>query len=60
MCGDRRLIKFYAVPMGAYFKPRRQTKTREVILREYADDILEISRGVLPAETLSLRELNSV
>jgi hypothetical protein len=43
-------IKFYAVPLGACFKPRRQTQTRETILREYATDVLEIFRGVLPTK----------
>src|SRR5438445_4218501 len=28
--------KLYLVPLGAYFKPRRQTKSRETILHEYA------------------------
>src|SRR5213083_530697 len=43
-------IKFYMVPLGAYFKPRRQTQTRETILREYATDALEIFQKVLPAK----------
>ncbi len=38
------MIKFYMVPLGAYFKPRRQTQTREPILREYTTDALEIFR----------------
>ncbi len=42
-----RMIKFYMVPLGAYLKPRRQTQTRETILREYAMDALEIFRKVL-------------
>jgi hypothetical protein len=42
-------VTFYAVPLGAYFKPRRQTKNRETILREYALDVLEAFRNVLPA-----------
>ena len=42
-------IRFYLVPLGAYFKPRRQTKSRETILREYAMDALEIFQKVLPA-----------
>lgn len=46
-------IKFYVVPLGAYFKPRRQTQTRETILREYAMDVLEIYRTVLPARIIS-------
>lgn len=46
-------IKFYAVPLGAYFKPRRQTQTREKILREYAEDILEMYRAVLPTNTIA-------
>ncbi len=41
-------IKFYAVPLGAYFKPKRLTQTRETILLEYALDILETLRKVLP------------
>ena len=41
-------IKFYMVPLGAYFKPRRQTKSRETILREYALEALEIFHKVLP------------
>jgi hypothetical protein len=46
-------ITFYAVPLGAYFKPRRQTQTRETILREYAMEVLEIYRGVLPVGIIS-------
>jgi hypothetical protein len=46
-------IRFYAVPLGAYFKPRRQTQTREAILRDYAADVLQIFRKVLPAEIIS-------
>jgi len=41
-------IDFYAVPLGMYFKPRRQTKSRETILREYALDVLDAFRKVLP------------
>ena len=44
------MIKFYMVPLGAYFKPRRQTQTREAILREYATDALENFRRVLPTK----------
>ena len=44
------MIKFYMVPLGAYFKPRRQTQTRETILREYATDALENFRKVLPTK----------
>ena len=47
-------INFYAVPIGAYFKPRRETQTRETILREYATEILEIYRKVLPARIRSV------
>jgi hypothetical protein len=46
-------IRFYAVPLGVYFKPRRQTQTRETILRDYAVDALQIFRKVLPAEIIS-------
>jgi hypothetical protein len=42
-------LRFYAVPLGEYFKPRRQTQTRETILRDYAMDALQIFREVLPA-----------
>jgi hypothetical protein len=47
-------IRFYAVPLGAYFKLRRQTQTRETILRDYAVDALQIFRKVLPAEIISV------
>ena len=44
------MIKFYMIPLGAYFKPRRQTQTREAILREYATDALGIfQRSSRPA-----------
>jgi len=46
-------IKFYMVPLGAYFKPRRQTQTRETILREYATDAFEIFQKVFPAKITS-------
>jgi len=46
-------IRFYAVPLGVYFKPRRQTQTREAILRDYAMDALQIFRSVLPARIIS-------
>ena len=46
-------IKFYMVPLGAYFKPKRQTKSRETILREYAMGALEIFQKVLPAGIIS-------
>lgn len=46
-------IRFYMVPLGAYFKPRRQTKSRETILREYAMDALAIFQKVLPAGIIS-------
>jgi hypothetical protein len=47
------MIKFYAVPLGAYFKPRRQIQTRETILREYAREALETFQKVLPAKLIS-------
>ncbi len=46
-------VRFYMVPLGAYFKPRRQTKSRETILREYPMEALEIFRKVLPARILT-------
>jgi hypothetical protein len=52
-------IVFYAVPIGAYFKPKRQTQTRETILREYATEILEVYRKVLPAGIMSLEQAES-
>jgi hypothetical protein len=48
------LINFYMVPLGTYFKPRRQTRTRETILREYATDALETFQKVLPIETVRI------
>ena len=51
---DRKVaIRFYAVPLGMYFKPRRQTQTRETILREYAADALQIFREVLPTTIIT-------
>jgi hypothetical protein len=46
-------IRFYAVPLGVYFKPRRQIQTRETILRDYAVDALQVFQKVLPAEIIS-------
>ena len=46
-------VKFYMVPLGVYFKPRRQTQTREAILRDYAMDTLQIFREVLPTRVIS-------
>ncbi len=45
-------VTFYAVPLGMYFKPRRQTRSRETILREYAQDVAETFQGVLPSSTV--------
>src|SRR6266705_2203830 len=51
---DRKVaIRFYAVPLGMYFKPRRQPQTRETILREYAADTLQIFREVLPTRIIT-------
>jgi hypothetical protein len=47
------MIRFYAVPLGVYFKPRRQTQTRKTILRDYALGVLQTLRKVLPAEIIS-------
>jgi len=47
-------FRFYAVPLGVYFKPRRQSQTREAILRDYAMDVLRIFRSVLPATLISI------
>jgi hypothetical protein len=46
-------IKFYMVPLGAYFKPKRETKSRETILREYAMDAVELFRQAIPAHVVS-------
>jgi len=46
-------IRFYMVPLGVYFKPRRQTQTRETILSEYAMDALQIFQKVLPNRIIS-------
>jgi hypothetical protein len=46
-------LRFYAVPLGVYFKPRRQTQTRKTILRDYALDVLQTFRKVLPAEIIT-------
>ena len=46
-------IRFYMVPLGVYFKPRRQTQTRETVLREYAMDGLQVFQKVLPNRIIS-------
>jgi hypothetical protein len=46
-------IRLYMVPLGAYFKPRRQANSRETILREYAMEVLGIFQKVLPARIIS-------
>jgi len=51
--GRHESIKFYAVPLGMYFKPRRQTNSRETILRNYAQEVLETFQKVLPEGTTS-------
>jgi hypothetical protein len=50
---DESMIRFYLVPLGAYFKPRRQTQSRETILREYAMEALGIFQKVLPPGIVS-------
>jgi len=40
-------IRFYLVPLGAYFKPKRQTQTREAILQEYASQTMALFQQVL-------------
>src|SRR5947209_14242506 len=45
-------LRFYMVPLGVYFKPRRETQTRETILRDYAVDALQIFREVLPTTVM--------
>ena len=46
-------LRFYMVPLGVYFKPRRETQTRETILREYAMDALQVLQKVLPNRMIS-------
>src|SRR5438477_4030950 len=46
-------LRFYMVPLGVYFKPRRETQTREAILREYAIDVLQIFQKVLRNRIIS-------
>jgi hypothetical protein len=46
-------LRFYMVPLGVHFKPRRQTQSREAILRDYAMDALQIFREVLLARVVS-------
>lgn len=57
--GHNARSRFYAVPLGAYFKPRRQTQSRETILREYALDVLKTFRTVLPAGTVRQLETSA-
>lgn len=54
-------IKFYAVPLGMYFKPKRMTQTRETILREYAQEIMGIYGRVMHNEAVrSLKQTNMI
>ena len=46
---EQRKVQMYMVPLGAYFKPRRLTQTRETILREYALESIQSYQQVLPA-----------
>ncbi len=46
-------VRFYMVPLGAYFKPRRVTQTRETILREYAFQCLKQFEEIMPAGVVS-------
>jgi hypothetical protein len=48
--------RFYLVPLGAYFKPRRQLQTREKILKEYADGALQVYQNVMPPGIVSRGE----
>ena len=51
--GEQCSVRMYLVPLGTYFKPRRQTQTRETILREYALKSLQLYNQVLPAGIVS-------
>jgi hypothetical protein len=53
---QRTRFRFYMVPLGAYFKLRRQTQSRVTILREYALDGLQTFQGLLPAGVVSSQE----
>lgn len=51
-------IQFYAVPLGAYFKPKRQTQTRQTILQDYAEEIIEAYRKILPRASITAQFIN--
>ena len=40
-------VKFFLVPLGMYFKPKRQTQTRADILHDYAMEALRVYESVL-------------
>ncbi len=46
-------IKFYLVPLGMYFKPKRQTQTRADILHDYAMEALMVYESVLSPSTIT-------
>ncbi len=54
---EQRKLQMYMVPLGAYVKPRRQTQTRETILREYALEGMQSYLQVLPAGIVSSQPL---
>jgi hypothetical protein len=48
--GEEFTIRLHMVPLGAYFKPKRQVTTRENILREYAEEGFQLYRSLLPGQ----------
>ncbi len=56
---EQRKLQMYMVPLGAYVKPRRQTQTRETILREYALEGMQSYLQVLPAGIVSSQPLST-
>jgi len=46
-------IKFFLVPLGMYFKPKRQTQTRADILHDYAMEALRVYQSVLSSSVIT-------
>jgi hypothetical protein len=46
-------LSFFPVPLGIYMRDRRLDRAREVILRQYAGDVLSLYRHVLPSDIIA-------
>jgi hypothetical protein len=50
--GGKCALSFFPVPLGVYMRGRRLDRSREVILRQYAGEVLSLYRHVLPSNII--------